>query len=103
MNTDRNKAYRDAAKVPALALLGLLGLLAVNIVCAWLPLGPVRPFINVAVCAAMALGLMTFCMHLRHSGALLRMVAAIGFVWLCILIGISLTDFLARVPVPPPW
>lgn len=103
MNMDRNKAYLSAAKVPALALLGLLVLLAINIVCAWLPLGRVRPIINIAVCVAMALTLMTFWMHLRRSGALLRVVAAAGFVWLCILIGISLTDFLARVAVPPPW
>jgi len=103
MNMDRNKAYRDAAKVPALTLAGLLVLLAVNIVCAWLPLHGVRPFINLAVCIAMALALMTFCMHLRRSNGLLRLVAAVGFIWLSILIGISLTDFLARVPIPPPW
>lgn len=103
MTANRNKAYLRAAKMPALTLLGLLVLLAVNIVCAWLPLGQARGFINVGVCSAMALALMTFCMHLRQSGGLMRFAAAIGFVWLALLIGIGLTDYLARVVVPPPW
>ncbi len=103
---DANVLRREvlqAAKIPAWCLLGLLALLAVNIVCAWLPLGAARAFVHLCVCSAMALALMTFCMDLLRARALLRMIAAVGYVWLAIMIGISLTDFLGRAHVPPPW
>jgi cytochrome c oxidase subunit 4 len=42
-------------------------------------------------------------MHESEARRLTRIAAALGFVWLAILIGLALTDFLTRVPVPPPW
>jgi caa(3)-type oxidase subunit IV len=42
-------------------------------------------------------------MHETEARSLTRIVSALGFVWLAILITLSLTDFLTRVPVPPPW
>ncbi|MCD6679889.1 MAG: Caa(3)-type oxidase subunit IV [Burkholderiaceae bacterium] len=92
-----------SARTPAAALLVLLVLLAINIGCAWLPLGAYRPLIAVLLSVAMTLVLMIFCMHLRHASATLRLTAAAGFFWLSILIALSLTDFLARAPVPAPW
>ena len=97
------RAVLEAARTPALALLGLLVLLAINIGCAWLPVGTWRPLIAFAVSTVMTLVLMIFCMHLRNGSATLRLVAAAGFFWLAIMIALSLTDFLGRSPVPAPW
>jgi caa(3)-type oxidase subunit IV len=46
---------------------------------------------------------MVFCMHLHRATGLLRLTAATGFAWLTIMIGLMLTDYFTRVPVPPPW
>lgn len=96
-------AARKAAKVPALALLALLILLAVNIVLAFVPVGPIRPLIAPLVSALMALIVFVWCMQLIRAEAVLRLVAAAGFLWLLLMIGVALTDYLGRVPVPAPW
>jgi cytochrome c oxidase subunit 4 len=45
---------------------------------------------------AKALLVMIFFMHLRSSHYVLRIVAAAGFFWLAILIGLAFTDFTSR-------
>jgi cytochrome c oxidase subunit 4 len=63
---------------------------------AYLPLGWLNGVVNLAIAAAKALLVMIFFMHLRSSHYVLRLAAAAGFFWLAILIGLSLSDFLAR-------
>ncbi|HEX5352878.1 MAG TPA: hypothetical protein VFW60_02245 [Rhodanobacteraceae bacterium] len=95
---------KQAARTPALALAGLLILLAINIGFAYFPVGGVvRLPVKLTICVAMAFALMVFCMHLHRATGLLRLAAAVGFIWLGIMIGLMLTDFLNRVPVPRPW
>ncbi|MGH8800315.1 MAG: cytochrome C oxidase subunit IV family protein [Casimicrobiaceae bacterium] len=45
---------------------------------------------------AKALLVMIFFMHLRSGHYVLRIVAAAGFFWLMLLIGLASTDFLMR-------
>ncbi len=80
--------------------LALLGLLLVNLGTAYLPLGRLNGLLNLAVALFMAALVMMYSMHLRDSGVLIRITAAAGFVFLAILIGLSLTDFLTRTNVP---
>lgn len=94
---------RTAARIPALALLALLALLAANIIFAFVPVGWIRPLIAPLISAVMALIVLTWWMRLDKSEVTLRLVAAAGFIWLALLIGLSLTDYLARPVVPPPW
>ena len=42
-------------------------------------------------------------MHETEARRLTRIASALGFLWLAMLIGLALTDYLTRVPVPPPW
>jgi caa(3)-type oxidase subunit IV len=46
---------------------------------------------------------MTVFMHETEARNLTRLVSALGFVWLAMLITLSLFDFLTRAPVPAPW
>ena len=95
---------KKTARTPALALLGLLILLAINIGLAYAPIGQhVRLAVKLTICFAMAFMLMVFCMHLHRAAGLLRLAAAVGFLWLAIMIGLMLTDYFTRVAVPPPW
>jgi cytochrome c oxidase subunit 4 len=76
--------------------LGLIGLLLLTLGSAYMRLGALNSAINLAIAVAKALLVMLFFMHLRSAHYMLRIAAAAGFFWLAILIGLSLTDFLAR-------
>lgn len=85
-----------AARTYVLVWLGLITLLLLTLGSAYLPLGWLNGVVNLAIAAAKALLVMAFFMHLRSSHYVLRLVAAAGFFWVAILIGLSLSDFLAR-------
>lgn len=81
----------------------LLVLLAVTAASAFFKLGTVNAVVNYAISVAKMLLVMVFFMHLKAGNGLLRIVAAAGFFWLMLLIGLSLSDVLTRHPVPAPW
>jgi cytochrome c oxidase subunit 4 len=76
--------------------IGLLALLILTLGSAYVSLGWLNGVVNLAIAVAKALLVMAFFMHLRSSHYVLRLFAAAGFFWLAILIGLSLSDFLAR-------
>jgi cytochrome c oxidase subunit 4 len=103
-STMNREILKQTARTPALALLGLLALLAINIGLAYMPIGQhLRLPVKLTICFGMAFALMVSCMHLHRAAGLLRLAAATGFAWLAIMIGLMLTDYFTRVPVPPPW
>ena len=57
---------------------------------------PVNVVVALALAGAKALLVMLFFMHLRHSTALVRIVFAAAFLWLAILIGITVSDYRTR-------
>ncbi|HEY1725485.1 MAG TPA: hypothetical protein VGF89_08680 [Steroidobacteraceae bacterium] len=101
-------AARAAAQiVPVRRLLwvlaALLGLLALSAGSALLKLGVWNPIINFAVSVTKTLLVMAVFMHETEARQLTRLVSALGFIWLAMLIGLSLADFLTRSPLPAPW
>lgn len=84
-------------------LAALLALLALSAGTALLKLGTLNTVIALGVSVSKALLVMAVFMHETEARRLTRMASALGFLWLAILIGLSLTDFLARAPIPPPW
>ncbi|MGA9333769.1 MAG: hypothetical protein WBV39_05770 [Rudaea sp.] len=84
-------------------LAALLALLALTAGSAFIKLGAFNTVINMAVSVAKTLLVMLIFMHETEARVLTRMTSAAGFLWLAMLIGISLTDFLARTHVLPPW
>jgi cytochrome c oxidase subunit 4 len=84
-------------------LAALLGLLAVSAGSALLRLGVWNPIINFAVSVTKTLLVMAVFMHETEARRLTRLVSALGFIWLAMLMSLSLADFLTRSPLPPPW
>jgi cytochrome c oxidase subunit 4 len=74
----------------------LLALLALTVASSFVRLGGGNAVINLFVAGAKALLVATFFMHLRDRPALVRLAAGVGVVWLMILVGLSLSDFLTR-------
>jgi cytochrome c oxidase subunit IV len=84
-------------------LAALLALLALSAGGALLKLGTFNTVLALGVSAAKTFLVMAIFMHESEARRLTRIAAALGFVWLAILISLALTDFMTRVPVPPPW
>jgi cytochrome c oxidase subunit 4 len=76
-----------------LAVIALLGL---SLGTAYIPLGRVNSIVCVAIAFIQAVLVWTFFMRLRWSGLLVRLIAVVGLLWILLLLGISLTDYLTR-------
>lgn len=96
LTPDDRALLRRRLRVPVLTFLALLGLLAVNVT-----LGATLPFAHVwalelAVVGLMAGIILLVSMEVRKEPPLIRLFSGLGFFWVCILMGMTLTDYLAR-------
>ncbi|WP_246696722.1 cytochrome C oxidase subunit IV family protein [Methylobacterium planeticum] len=87
---------RRHLRAPILTFLALLGLLAVNVT-----LGATLPFAHVWVVELLVVTVMVaiillVSMEVRREPPLVRLFAGLGFFWVAILMGMTLTDYLAR-------
>ena len=88
---DTKVIYRVAA--------ALLGLLALTAGASFLPLGPFGFPVALTIAAAKALLVILFFMEVRYSSHLIWIMAGVGFVWLAILLGGTLSDYFTRLTV----
>lgn len=79
--------------------LAVIALLGVSLGAAYIPLGRLNSIVCVAIAFIQALLVWTFFMRLRWSGVLVRLIAVVGLLWLLLLLGLSLTDYLTRSTV----
>ena len=86
-----------------LTWIGLMVFLALTLGSSYIPMGPWNTVINIGISCAKALLIALFFMHLRGAGALLRVAAVVGLLWLALLFGISWSDFGTRTISPAPW
>ncbi|MET0368816.1 MAG: oxidase [Methylobacterium sp.] len=92
---DRAQLKRRMRK-PVLTFLALLALLAVNVT-----LGATLPFahvwaIELGVVALMAATILLVSMEVIEEPPLIRLFSGLGFFWVCIMVGMTLTDYLGR-------
>ena len=66
-------------------------------------LGALNNVVMLAIACSKALLVILFFMHVRWSTRLTWVVAASGFVWLLILFGLTMQDYLTRGMVPGTW
>ncbi|MFL6649360.1 MAG: cytochrome C oxidase subunit IV family protein [Sulfurifustaceae bacterium] len=76
--------------------LSLLVLLALTLTSAYVRLGTGNVVVNVAIAVIKAALVAIFFMHLKRGSVISRLVAVAGFLWLLVLIGLTLTDYLTR-------
>jgi cytochrome c oxidase subunit 4 len=81
----------------------LLVLTFATVVVARIDLGVMNDVVALGIAVTKALLVLLFFMHVRYSTRLTTLTAVAGFLWLAILIGITLTDYISRgatMPVP---
>ncbi len=78
--------------------LALLLLTGATTAVAFENLGPLNTVAALAIAVTKALLVILFFMHVRSSGPMTRIVIVAGFLWLTILLTLTLSDYLTR-----PW
>ncbi|HVN45021.1 MAG TPA: hypothetical protein VMT66_07190 [Steroidobacteraceae bacterium] len=84
-------------------LAALLALLAASAGSALLRLGPWNTVLNLGISVTKTLLVMAVFMHETEARALTRLVSALGFIWLGMLVALTLLDELTRAATPAPW
>jgi cytochrome c oxidase subunit 4 len=69
---------------------------ALTVLVAFYDLGPLNNVLMLAIAMTKALLVILYFMHVRWATRLTWVVAASGFVWLLILFGITMSDYLTR-------
>jgi cytochrome c oxidase subunit 4 len=95
-----NRQLATEATVPlrryVLTWLALLGLLLLTLGTALIPLGALNVVLNLIISTAKTLLVMVVFMHLDSSRPVIRLVAATGFLWLLLMLTLTLSDYLTR-------
>ncbi|HEX5489393.1 MAG TPA: hypothetical protein VFX04_09660 [Rhodanobacteraceae bacterium] len=103
MHSSQAKPEVKSLKTFAWAWVGLLVLLAFTVGSAFVDLGAANTAINLLVAVIMMLLVMTLFMHESKARRLTQLVSAAGILWVVLMIGLSLADYLTRVHIPAPW
>ncbi|HEX7183877.1 MAG TPA: cytochrome C oxidase subunit IV family protein [Thermoanaerobaculia bacterium] len=74
----------------------LMVLTAATVAVAKIDLGALNDVVAMAIAVAKALLVLLFFMHVRYSTRLTALTAMGGFLWLAILIFLTMTDYLTR-------
>lgn len=102
MHSPQSKPEVKPLKIFAWAWLGLLVLLAFTVGSAFVDLGAANTAINLLVSVIMMLLLMTLFMHESKARRLTQLASAAGLLWVVLMIGLSLADYLTRVHISAP-
>lgn len=86
----------DSIKTYILVFLGLITLTVVTTAVAFVDLGPFSVVVALLIAVCKMLLVALFFMHVRHSTRLTRLVVVSGFVWLLIMIMLTLSDVISR-------
>ena len=80
----------------------LLALLALTVAATFLPIGGLKPVVNIAIAFAKALLIFWFFMHLREFPGLVRLAAGAAVLTLVIQLLLLSSDYLTRPWFKPP-
>jgi cytochrome c oxidase subunit 4 len=80
----------------------LMVLTATTVTVAKIDLGPMNIVAALGIAALKATLVILFFMHVRYSPRIIGLTILAGLLWLAILIGLTLTDYLSRGWLPKP-
>ena len=83
----------------------LLALTAITVGVAFLDLGIFNNLVALGIAMGKAMLVIAIFMHLKDSARILWIVAFAGFMWLAVLLALSMSDLVSRgwVPQPESW
>jgi cytochrome c oxidase subunit 4 len=83
-------------------------LMALTVLTVWasrIDLGAASVFVALAIAVVKAMLVVLFFMHVWHSSPLTKFTVGAGFLWLAILLALTLADYYSRnwLPTPEGW
>ena len=93
---DNGHTHVDSTWTYLFVLLALLAATIVTTAVAYVNLGPFSVVVARVIACTKMLLVALFFMHIRHSTRLTKLVVAGGLLWLLILLGLTMADFLTR-------
>lgn len=96
-----NEQHSVSSRSYFVVFLALLVLLIATYLVAEIDLGPLNLIVALGIAVLKAVLVMLFFMHVRYSSRRTWLFAGAGFLWLGILIALSLSDFLTRTLIMP--
>lgn len=80
-----------------LSVLGALGILTLlTVFVAFRDFGPLNDFVALGIAVTKASLVIWFFMHVNHAGRLVKVTVGAGVVWLMILFGMMIIDYVSR-------
>lgn len=73
---------------------------AITTAAAYVDLGPLNVVVMLLIAFTKAALVVLFFMHVKFTSRLTQLAAASGFVWLAVMIGLTLSDVLTRGRIP---
>jgi len=104
--SEHSAARHPSVETLIAVFVALMALLGATVAVAEVDLGgPWNFAAATAIAATKAFLIVLFFMNIRYSGALARLVAAVGFFWLAILFALTFADYLSRgwLHILPSW
>lgn len=96
LTPEQKSDLRQQMRVPFLAFVGLLVMLAINIATGWFQPFPDVWILNLCVLILMIATVLLFSMEVIHEPALIRFFSVLGFCWVMILVTMVLIDYTSR-------
>lgn len=91
---------------PGLYLGIFLALMVLTMITVWVAfqdLGPLNDIVAMGIAVTKACLVILYFMHVRYSSRMSKITVVAGFIWLAIMIGITLTDYLSRARIIETW
>lgn len=92
---------KDRGTEYLLVYLALAALLGLTVAVAFLDLGAWNTVLSVGFAGAKALLVAAFYMHLKEGGGMVRLFAKAAFLWLALLVVLTLADYVTRPVLSP--
>ena len=89
---DLDPKTREVMRGPAITTAVLLALLGAEVLLALTTPFAACGYVEIAIAAVMVVIVLTYSMELTHAPPLIRLFSILGFFWLAILFGITMTD-----------
>jgi cytochrome c oxidase subunit IV len=90
------KYHISSIQTNVTVFVALLVLLFATVGAAYIPLGPMQFPTAMTIAAAKAVLIILFFMHVKYSHRLTAVVSAASFLWLGIMLALTLSDYLSR-------
>jgi cytochrome c oxidase subunit 4 len=108
MNETKEKSHGEHIVSPGVyftVFAALMALTATTVLVAYVDLGPLNLAVALGIAITKATLVILYFMHVKYSGHMVKVYVAAGFLFLVIMLGITMSDYMTRgwIATPRGW